>query len=207
LLVSLGPDWKQYKFITNGLNSPADKYVFAIYPGDVSANHGDVCVFAPQASEDESDYLPNPSASNRIDDLDAGNRFEKALNLTSVKTSTHSGSGTSGSSITAFSGLGAGGSAALESGSTDCAGVIVLTPGTDPAASGTVTLAYHQAYQGTMAPVVVATLEDATTPSWGVGSQVRVSKSSNHNCVLAWTNCPSLPLGGGKIAYFVIGRS
>jgi hypothetical protein len=206
--VSLGSDWKQYKFITNGLHSVTDQYLFMIYPGDTHANHGDVYVFAPQASEDESDYLPNPCLSRIVEDLHAGNRFEKSLNITSLTTSTHAGSQETGPAIAGSTG----GSASVENGSTDCAGIIVLAPVAGQT-SGTVTVKYNQGYQPPTAqpptaPVVVAGLEDAgpTTP-WNASAQVRVASSSPGCFVLAWSNGGSAPPANAKITYFVIGRS
>jgi len=113
--VSLGPDWKQYKFVTNQLYSLANNYVLLFYPGDFTFTAGNLYLFAPQISDDDSDYYP--TGASVISDASAGSRYEKAVILTSLKTTTHTGDPSSAPSVTA-TGLGAG-SAALQPGSTD----------------------------------------------------------------------------------------
>src|SRR4029077_3646003 len=143
----------------------------------------------------ESDYLPNPYLS-KIDDLDSGNRFENALNITSLKTSTHDGSQATGPLVAVATSAGA--SASSEVGSTDCAGVIVLSPNAGQT-FGTVSVTYNQAYHGTP-PVIVASLEDSAVNSqWSTSAQMRVVSSFLDHFVLAWSNGGSAPPSGAKI--------
>jgi hypothetical protein len=203
--VSLGSDWKQYKFVTNQLYSTSDTFTLVFYPGDISFASGTVYLFAPQVSDDDTDYIPTGGTS--ASDSSAGNRFEKAVILTSVKTETHSG-GTNSAPTVAATNLGTGGSVTLQPGSTDFSGVIVLQAGTGAQASGQVTLSFNVPYTGTNPPVVVVTLQDGTTP-WAQGtSQVRVLSSSGQSCVLAWVNGSALANAKTyEIAYVVIGRA
>lgn len=208
--VSLGSDWKQYKFVTNQLYSSTGPFSLLFYPGDISFTSGTVYVFAPQVSDDDTDYLP--SGISFVTDPSAGSRFEKAVILTSLKTTTHSGDPTSAPSVTATN-LGTGGLPSLQAGSTDFSGVIVLTAGTSTAgtvakASGQVTITFSQPYVGTSPPVVVATLQDGTAPWTQTTSQVRVLSSSVQSCALEWVNgSPMTASHTYLIAYVVIGRA
>ena len=56
--VSLGPEWKRYKLVTNQLFSLKDAFQLLIYPGDSTFVAGTVFVFAPEISDDDSDYYP-----------------------------------------------------------------------------------------------------------------------------------------------------
>jgi hypothetical protein len=109
--VGLGSDWKQYKFVTNQLYSTSDTFTLVFYPGDISFTSGTVYLFAPQISDDDTDYIPTGGTS--ASDSSAGNRFEKAVILTSVKTETHSG-GTISAPTVAATNLGTGSSATLQ---------------------------------------------------------------------------------------------
>jgi hypothetical protein len=60
---SLGPNWKQYKFVTNQLYSLADTFNLTFYPGDLSFTSGSVYVFGPQVSDDDCDYYPTGATS------------------------------------------------------------------------------------------------------------------------------------------------
>jgi hypothetical protein len=202
--VSLGPDWKQYKFVTNQLYSFADTFNLVFYPGDPSFTFGSVYLFAPQISDDDSDYYPTGGTS--VLDTSAGTRFEKSVILTSVKTTTGNATATPLLAISLGS-LGSG-SAAVQAGSTDFSGVVVLSPGAGATASGTVTLTYTVPYNGANAPVVVATLQDDSS-AWTAGtSQVRVTSSSAASCTLEWVNGSPLTAGATyAIAYVVIGRA
>jgi hypothetical protein len=201
--VSLGPEWKQYKFVTNQLYSLSDTFNLVFYPGDLSFTSGSVYLFAPQISDDDSDYYPTGATS--VLDNSAGTRFEKSVILTSVKTTT--GNATAIPFLAISLGLGSG-TATVQAGSTDFSGVVVLSPGSGAAASGTVTLTYTVPYNGVNAPVVVATLQDGTL-AWTAGtSQVRVTSSSATSCTLVWVNGSPLTAGATyAIAYVVIGRA
>jgi hypothetical protein len=203
--VSLGPDWKHYKLVTNQLYSLADSFQLLVYPGDTSFTAGNLCLFAPQVSDDDSDYLP--TGANVISDASAGSRFEKAVILTSLKTTTHTGDPSSAPVVTA-TGLGAG-SVKLQAGSTDLSGVVLLSPGLGANTLGSVTLTYNLPYVGSNAPVVVVSLQDVSSSAWTPGtSQVRVTSSSLNSCILAWVNGSALsPKDTYAIAYVVIGRA
>jgi hypothetical protein len=211
--VSLGPDWKQYKFVTNQIYSLSDTFTLVFYPGDTSFGSGTVYVFAPQVSDDDTDYYPTGVAG--VSDPSAGTRFERSVILTSVKTTTHTLNGRSDPSVFPFTGVGNSGSVAPQAGSTDLAGVLVLSTGSAPAATGTLTLIYSAPYNGVNPPVVVVTLQDAakpqdpSSPGWSPGtSQVRVMSSSLASCVLEWVNgSPLKPNATYFIAYVVIGRA
>jgi hypothetical protein len=204
--LTLGPDWKQYKFVTNQLYSMGDTYALAFYPGDTAVTSGTLYLFAPQISDDDADYYP--TGSSPVSDSSSGNRFEKAIILTSLKTTTHTGDPSSGPTVTATTNLGTGGSAALQGGSTDFSGVIVLTAGTGAKNSGQVVLTFNVPYVGTNTPVLVASLQDGGANSWSPGtSQVRVVSTSNQSCVLAWVNGAALTASQSyAISYVVIGR-
>jgi hypothetical protein len=203
--VSLGPEWKRYKLVTNQLYSLKDAFQLFVYPGDPRFVAGTVFVFAPQISDDDSDYYP--TGASALSDPSAGSRFEKAVILTSLKTMTHTGDATSAPTVNA-TGLGAG-SVALQAGSSDLSGVVVLSPGAGAADSGTVTITYNVGYSGANSPVVVATLQDGGSPTWTAGtSQVRVSSSSVTSCALTWVNGLALATGTTyAIAYIIIGRA
>jgi Periplasmic copper-binding protein (NosD) len=203
--VSLGPDWKQYKFVTNQLYSLTDTLSLVFYPGDTSFTSGTAYLFAPQISDDDSDYYPTGTTS--VLDTSAGSRFEKSIIVTSVKTTTHTGDVRSSPAVSTAAGLGAG-TATAQAGSTDFSGVVVLSPGSSAGALGTLTLSYNVPFNGVHVPVVVATLQDGTSP-WTTGtSQVRVTSSSSTSCGLAWVNGSPLIAGATyAIAYVVIGRA
>jgi hypothetical protein len=203
--VSLGPDWKQYKFVTNQLCSYlGNNFQLCFYPGDSNCSSGNVNVFGPQVSDDDSDYYPTgPTASSFVTDSSAGSRFEKAVILTSLKTTTHTGDPSSAPSVTS-SNLGTGGSATLQAGSTDFSGVIVLTPGSGASTTGNVTISFNVPYVGTNAPIVVATLQDGTNP-WSHGtSQVRVFASSGQSCTLTWVNSSALTANKTYLISYVV---
>jgi hypothetical protein len=111
----------------------------------------------------------------------------------------------------AQTGLGSGGSVgvALESGSTDQAGIITLTTGNSSVGStGTVTLTFNSAYV-TNQPVIVLTLVKGGT-DWGALATVRVTTQSLTAPVFTWNNsatgaAAALTTGTTyKIAYMII---
>lgn len=131
--------------------------------------------------------------------------------------------GTSGSSGTshiktvgsiptvAQTGLGSGGSVgvALETGSTDAAGIITLTTGNASVGStGTVTLTFNGAYSGNQ-PVIVLTLVKGAT-DWGALATVRQTTQSLTAPIFTWNNSATgtaLALTSNttyKISYIVI---
>ena len=208
--VSLGGEWKRYKLVTNQLYSLTDAFQLLIYPGLSDAypgalSVGTVSIFAPQISDGDSDYYPTVTGS--LSDELAGSRFEKAVILTSLKTTTRTGDVSSAPTVTA-SGLGAG-SPSLEAGSSDMSGVVLLSPGIGATNSGTVTITYNVGYSGANAPIVIASLQDTGLPTWTAGnSQVRVSSSLLSSCTLAWVNSSALTAGATyAIAYIVLGRT
>jgi hypothetical protein len=208
--VSLGGEWKRYKLVTNQLYSLTDAFQLLIYPGLSDAypgalSVGTVSIFAPQISDGDSDYYP--TVTGPLSDESAGSRFEKAVILTSLKTTTRTGDVSSAPTVTA-SGLGAG-SPSLEAGSSDMSGVVLLSPGIGATNSGTVTITYNVGYSGANAPIVIASLQDTGLPTWTAGnSQVRVSSSLLSSCTLAWVNSSALTPGATyAIAYIVLGRT
>jgi len=202
--VSLSPTWKQYKFVTNQLYSLTDIFTLIFYPGDPTFTNGTVYLFAPQVSDDDSDYYP--TGASVLADPSAGSRFEKAVVLTSLKTATHTGDSSSAPKAT-WTGLGPTGTVNL-TGCTDMSGVLVLTPDANGTTAGTVTLQYNVPYTGVSPPVVVASLQYGSQP-WVLGaSQVCVVSSSQASCTIAWENrVPLKNPGTYGIAYIVIGRS
>jgi hypothetical protein len=211
--VSLGPTWKRYKFVTNQLNSVNDTFTLIFYPSDPSFTSGSVYLFAPQISDDDSDYLP--TGASFVADPSAGSRFEKAVVVTSLKTATHTGDGASAPSATCV------GASVDATGCTDMSGVLILT---NPAASGTVTLTYKVPYYSgsvPVAPVVVVSLQDASQ-TWALGAQVRVHASTFSttppptppppppynwiSCTIGWNSPLPLPAGTYGISYLVVGR-
>jgi hypothetical protein len=206
---SLGNDWQQYKFVTNGLVS-TDDFALYFYPGDPMQLSGDVILFAPQVSDDDTDYCPTRHLP--IYDL-SGNRFEQAPVITSLKTMTNSGAPLDKPTSTWVPEVFPPGSnmppgtASLEPGSSDFAGVIELMIGAGRPTSGTVAVSFAKAYVGASKPVVVACLVDKTG-AWGNAS-VRVvpTQSPNAEFTLNWAD--SAGLAPGKtygLSYIVIGR-
>jgi hypothetical protein len=211
---SLGSDWRQYKFVTNGLVSATNTDVFGLYfyPGDSEQTIGDIFLFAPQVSDDDSDYYP--TGKNPAYDPSAGNRFEQAPVITSLKTMTNSGDPLPKPSSTWVPDVFPPGSntppgtASLEAGSSDFAGVIQLKVTSGKPTSGFVDVTYKKPYVGTNSPVVVACLVDETG-AWGSAS-VRVSsaKPSNTGFTLNWTDSAGLVSGKTYgLSYIVIGRT
>jgi len=89
------------------------------------------------------------------------------------------------------SGGGSSPSCALEAGSTNEKGTILLTTGSgSPGSTGTATLDFAGTFAGTIggAPVCVYTLDDSGGTAWGNGALVRASTQSNTAPVLAWSN-------------------
>lgn len=201
--VNLGADWKQYKFISNGLPDTGHSYTLNFYPDASSSVEGSVYLFAPMASDYDSDYIPNTAAASpasKVDDASAGNRYEQALIVPFIKTSQ---TGYGNPTITG-SGVGASPTFSVDAGSTDMAGVLSITPGgagiTTPES---VTLTYHIASTG-YAPVVVAMLDDTGT-AWPSGTVLRVSAASVSSFTLTWSTTLTTGLTY-KIRYIVIGR-
>jgi len=86
-------------------------------------------------------------------------------------------------------GLGTG-SAAIEAGSTDLAGVCVLSPTGSPGANGAITLTFStgSAYtSGSATPICIATLASGAT-AWGNDSGVYQTTFSTTAPVLTWSN-------------------
>jgi hypothetical protein len=84
-------------------------------------------------------------------------------------------------------GLGTGGSIALDAGSTDMAGVITITAGTTAGAVGTVTLTFNSPYE-TNFPVIILTLVDGTGGVWEASAVARISTQSLTAPVITWNN-------------------
>lgn len=107
-------------------------------------------------------------------------------------------------------GYGATGSVAVETGSSDAAGIITLTvAGAGPAASGTAVLTFSStngAY-GTNTPVVIATLMSGTG-SWDARATAIVTAASTTGATITWDNNAVALVAGStwKIAYHVIGK-
>jgi hypothetical protein len=207
---SLGSDWRQYKFVTNGLVS-TDDFALYFYPGDPMQLSGDVILFAPQVSDDDTDYYPTRDFP--VYDLSAGSRFEQAPVITSLKTMTNSGAALLKPSSTWVPEVFPPGSntppgtASLEPGSSDFAGVIELTIEAGRPTSGTVAVSFAKAYVGASKPVVVACLVDKTG-AWGNAS-VRVvpTQSPNAEFTLYWADSAGLVPGKTYgLSYVVIGR-
>jgi hypothetical protein len=73
-LFSLGPDWKLYKFVYNGL--PLSALTLYLYPGSGNAvTGGTVYLFGVQVSDLDSDYLKTTGTA--LADASSGNRWEK----------------------------------------------------------------------------------------------------------------------------------
>jgi hypothetical protein len=199
---SLGSDWKQYKFVSNGIPTAGDTYELLFYPGDANLLSGTVYLFGPQVSDVDSDYLPNTNSKTtiaKVDDTSAGNRMERALVVPFVKTSQlgYSGPALSGS------GLGSNPTLAVDAGATDMAGVISVTPGSGVTWPASVTLTYNVPAAANP-PVVVALLQDTGT-AWPSGTSLRLTATSTTSFTLSW----STTLASGstyKISYMVIGR-
>lgn len=105
----------------------------------------------------------------------------------------------------AGTGFGTSPTLALDAGSSSIAGIVNITAGTSPAATGTLTVTFPQSY-GTNAPVVVPTLMTGTS-SWSATSTVRVAAASTASFQLTWNNVSALTAGSiYKITYHVIGK-
>lgn len=157
---------------------------------------------------------PVSTAQQTALDLKA-NTSSPVINTPTIGTSGNSGTShikTIGSIPTvAQTGLGTGGSVgvALETGSTDAAGIITLTTGTSSVGStGTVTLTFDGAYSGNQ-PVIVLTLVKGAT-DWGALATVRVTTQSLTAPIFTWNNSvtgAAAALSTGttyKISYVVI---
>jgi hypothetical protein len=195
---TLGSDWKQYRFVSNGLIT-SRAYELRFYPVNHDPTPGSVTLFGAQVADYDSDYYP--TGTSEAVDTTSGNRFEKAAVFTSVKTATHTGSPTSAPSVVAEI---PGANYKLEAGSTDMAGVVVRAGGKGTAKNGAFKLIYHAAY--VITPVVVVSLIDGSG-AWSDGSLTKVESSDNDNCVIAWTNPSGLKaFKSYRISYVVIGR-
>lgn len=76
-LFSLGPDWKQYKFVYNGIPT-SGTYLLRIYPGNSDvAQAGNIYVFGVQVSDYDSDY--QKTTGTAFADATFGRRFEKKV--------------------------------------------------------------------------------------------------------------------------------
>lgn len=147
-------------------------------------------------------------------------RDSMPVNKSVINSPTIGATATSGSShiktvgstpTVAQTGLGTGGSVgvALETGSTDAAGIITLTTGTTSVGStGTVTLTFNGAYSGNQ-PVIILTLVKGAT-DWGALATVRQTTQSLTAPIFTWNNSATgaaVALTTGttyKIAYLVI---
>ncbi|WP_437971085.1 hypothetical protein WMF04_18140 [Sorangium sp. So ce260] len=205
--VNLGPRWKKYKLVSNGITS-GHVYRLLFYPGYSDRIHGEVALFGPQVSELDADYLPNAGTASAYDKT-AGSRFEQAAIFTAIKTSLRAR--TSAPTVVAVSdpsGLGADGSVALVAGSTQVAGTIELTTDSDggTSSSGSVEVVFVGSdYATGNAPVVIATLADGNH-AWAATGQARISASSRESFTVAWsTNAAALAAGGTyRINYHVL---
>ena len=83
-------------------------------------------------------------------------------------------------------GLGSGGSIALQAGSTDMAGVITISAGNAAGTVGTVTLTFNSTYV-TNFPVIILTLVDGTG-AWQASAVARISTQSLTAPVITWNN-------------------
>ncbi len=201
---SLGTDWKQYKFVGNGIPTAGHTYELIFYPGNADLLSGSVYLFAPQVSDVDSDYLPNTNSAGtiaKVDDLAVGARYERAVILPFIKTAQL---GLSAPVVTG-AGLGTGPTCSVDAGATDMAGVISLTTGATgtitPPSSVTLTYRFSAAVN---APVVVALLQDTGT-AWPTGTVLRVSAASTTSFTLSWTTT-LVNSNTYKISYVVIGR-
>ena len=208
---SLGDDWKHYKFVSNGLiQGKGHSWALRFYPFNRDPTPGDFYLFGPQISDHDSDYFPTQKDSYL--DEKVGSRFEKGVIFTSISTSTHTGDKASLPQVKGTTGLGDKGSAYIEDGSSDFAGVIELMTGSsDVQRSGSVSLKYNVAYTQN-SPVVVVNLQDDPAQGYGkwsdIESQVKVIKSVPAGFSLLWRNrTPLLAKTKYKISYIVIGRS
>jgi hypothetical protein len=214
---SLGSDWRQYKFVTNGLVSVKDVFSLCFYPGDSEQITGDIFLFAPQVSDDDVDYYP--TREKWVHDPSAGNRFEQAPVITSLKTMTNTGAALPAPKSTWVESNAPNattGTASLDPGSSDFAGVIQLKVMNGKPTCGTVEVTYAKAYLGMNSPVVVACLVDRSG-AWAGSAAVRLlpAQSSEVNLKLVWTNftlswTDSAGLTPGKtygLNYIVIGRT
>lgn len=109
--------------------------------------------------------------------------------------------------VGSLSGLGASGTASVDSGSTDFAGSITLSPaGAGTAGTGNLTLSFNSSYSN--APIVVAIGAVGST-SWADSPMMQVQPSSG-GCIIRWMNgtAPTNLTAGQtyKIAYMVIGK-
>ena len=74
-LFSLGADWKQYKFVYNGIPT-AGTYILRFYPGNSNvAENGSIYLFGVQVSDFDSDYVKTTGTAYA--DASFGSRYEK----------------------------------------------------------------------------------------------------------------------------------
>jgi len=103
-----------------------------------------------------------------------------------AKFASYSVSGTA-PTCTFSTGGGSGPACALDTGSTNSAGIIIAKTGTAPAATGTITLTFSAAF-GADKPVCIYEAGDAGTGTWGPLAGIQDKTPSTASDVFTWTN-------------------
>jgi hypothetical protein len=107
-------------------------------------------------------------------------------------------------------GFGTGPTITVETGSTDTAIVVVITAGTTPGKTGTLTITFASTF-GTNAPVAVVGLGNGTTGTpgiWDNTAYIRVASSSTTQIVFNWFNGNASLVAGSTYRFYatIIGK-